>query len=168
MSHRQKFSMAVAGLDVREGGWPRAGRFECIASSFEKSNFGDPSFRHPERTRSRQESVISLLLLSSSSLPLPSGGHVDGLIHSSDFFEQQLFLVEQDHHFFERGGSREGEGRAHHIRTSIPPSHFVTRPKQTPPRPPPLHPLAMLSTASRSQSHLRFSCFFLGPWRLIP
>ena len=40
-----------------------------MAFSLEKSNFGDPSFRHPERTRSRQESVISLLLLSSSPFP---------------------------------------------------------------------------------------------------
>ena len=62
--------------------------------------------------RSRQETLISLL-----SPPLLSGApsspfdcHVDGLIHSSDFFEQQLFLVEQDHHFF-RSEERNSKGR---------------------------------------------------------
>ena len=49
-----KFNITVARLDVREAGHgrgpPRPGRFECIAFSLEKSNFGDPSFRHPERS----------------------------------------------------------------------------------------------------------------------
>ena len=76
-----------------------------------------PSRTNAKSTRKRNLPPAFILLP-----PSPSdGGHVDGLIHSSDFFEQQLFLVEQDHHFFGgvRRGGRGGRG-AHHIRT--PPS----------------------------------------------
>ena len=104
------------------------------------------AIRHVAR-KSTRNSNLPLLLSPPFTLSLLSP--FDGLIHSSDFFEQQLFLVEQDHHFCRSCKEREREdppeeGRvaAYHIRRPSrlallllagrlpPPSHFVTRPKQ--------------------------------------